>query len=734
MSSLKGLRLVCLVLVLAGTAVCTGCSAPERTAEIAAHADWKSRIRPDHPRIFFNSDQWRGIQQHALYREHDLLNEFDARCDSLLALDYLEPGDYGTDASRAAFSYRMGGGEEYLELARRLLETSIAWYHARYGRQQSVSWYSFSRVNAWAAFDWIFEDLDVEVRNAMGRSFIEATANVMPTGPYRGPREPFERENWSGPHSGFYGTRSLAWYAGLALYGEGIADSLAEAFLADGYEQYNELLAYRSAAAGDDGGSASAALNYALAAYPWAEFNFFHSYRSATGEDISREWPYVARLAGYIYWNRLPGGLHLGSGDDYHLTNRIRTGNLHLHLSQIEHFYAGLLPEYATVTRWLLARLNRERRSSFPWARFLLTGTGGENYESVELPPAMPLARHFNNMGQVFLRSGSEDDDTYALFTLGGALEQHKHFDHLHFAIYRQGFQALDTGSRPEPGIHLYNYYCRTIAHNSILIYMPGEEMPSYWGKRVGIPAEGELAVPPPNDGGQREILCSEPVAFESGEHYAYVAGDATTCYHPDKSELVTRQFVFLPPDFFIVFDRVVSASPSFDKTWLLHTATEPMIFGRTFRSGHDRGRLFCRTLLPADARLTKIGGPGRQFWSGGRNWPLPAGWRAPDTTALLGQWRVEVTPGGRRSGELFLHVIQVGDDELNYMADCELLEGTGYAGVKFEHEGREFRVTFGTEGDPGGHIRIVDGGNVVVDKPLAESVQPQQGLRGVSD
>jgi len=694
--------------------------------------DWKAALRRDHPRLFFNSDSWPTVKARALDQERELFESIRSRMDELAARGELEAGDYGNQASEAAFVYRVTDQEKYLDLARRLLVTSIEYYHQCYRERRTVSWYSFSRINLWAAWDWIYNDLDPGERSRLAGSFLLALRNTMPTGDYRGPREPFEQENWSGPESGFYGEMSIAWYAGLATWGEGIEDTLADRFVTDGYNQYLELLRYRSAAAGDDGGSASAALNYALAAYPWAEFNFFHSFRSATGRDIAPDWPYVARLSGYIFWNWLPGGLHLGSGDDYHTNNRVPTGGLGLHLTQIEHFYAGRLPEYARVSRWLMAKMNRERRSTFPWTRFLLTGTAPAG--DTTLPAVLPLARHFENMGQIFFRSGSGPDDTYALFTIDGTLENHKHFDHNHFAIYHRGFLALDTGSRPEPGIHLYNYYCRTIAHNCVLIYMPGEQMPSYWGKKIGLPAPGEEALPPPNDGGQREVLGSRPVAFETNEHYAYVAGDATATYHPDKCELALRQFVFLPPDIFVVFDRVTSDRPEYAKTWLLHTGTEPAIAGSEFHADQDQGRLFCRTVWPRDAALSKVGGPGKQFWSGGRNWPLPESFRTPDTTQLLGQWRVEVKPSAAAGEDFFLHLIQTGGLETGSMVQSKAVSTPGNLGVSFSRGDTSYEVTFGTAGEASGRIRISRGGRSLVDRELARSVQPQAGFAGGGD
>jgi heparin/heparan-sulfate lyase len=104
------------------------------------------------------------------------------------------------------------------------------------------------------------------------------------------------------------------------------------------------------------------------------------------------------------------------------------------------------------------------------------------------------------------------------------------------------------------------------------------------------------------------------------------VAGDATACYQhgpakrddgsdlPEKCSLATRQIVFLMPNHFVIFDRVGSTDAGYRKDWLLHTAHEPTITGRTIRADHGKGRIFCRTLLPTDARLATVGGPGKEF------------------------------------------------------------------------------------------------------------------------
>ncbi len=688
-----------------------------------AHAaeDWRAAIRRDHPRLFFNRDTWPAVKARALGDEAVTYEAMRARVDELFG-KRLEPADYGMQSAEAVFVFLATGAQSYGDLAKNLLSMSLDYYDECYRRQKSVNWYSFSRISASAAFDWIFNSLTPEERLRMGTALLKAVGNEQPTRA----RRAFDRENWGSFTSGFYSTPSLLWYAGLATYRDGIDDALSEKFVTEGQALFTKLLSFRSAAASDDGGSSSGALNYSLAAYPWAEFNFFHTFRSATGMNIARDWPYVAYLPSYIFWNWLPGGREFGYGDNYHTTNQMRVEGLNIHLSQIIQFYASEKPDCASFARWLLDKTPREQRATFPFARFLLTSM--PDVRPAESPEKrMPLARHFENMGQTFLRSGSGPDDTYALFTAGGVLEYHKQYDHNNFVIYKKGFLALDTGTRPEPGQHLTHYYSRTVAHNAMLIHMPGEVMPRYWGN----PAPDEEKLPYPNDGGQREILGSRVVAFETMPEYAYVAGDATPTYYKEKCRLALRQFVFLPPDHFVVFDRVTSTRPEYRKTWLLHTAAEPDIQGNEVSAAQDQGVLFCRTLLPEKATATKIGGPGKQFWSDGRNWPLPKGYRTPDTTPLLGQWRVEVSPGVPRTEDLFLHLIQAGDSGLKRMAESKLIRKDGRVGLRFRYAASEWEVLFGSDGPASGRITLKKNGVIQIQQEFTHEVMRQSGLYG---
>jgi len=309
----------------------------------------------------------------------------------------------------------------------------------------------------------------------------------------------------------------------------------------------------------------------------------------------------------------------------------------------------------------------------------------------------------------------------------------HRHADENHFIITKKGALAIDSGDdQRSPRDHVRNYFTQTIAHNTITVRSPAEE-----------PANVA------NDGGQykgdwRKISGDAPIntqhgsyypgsplmiggitAFETNDHYSYACGDATRAYSPHKVRLFTRQMVYLPPDRFVIFDRVTSTEPEFDKRWLLHTVEKPTVAGRITNATQGEGQLFCQTLLPEGARIGLVGGPGKGFWVDGKNYPPPN----PEKAEEAGAWRVEVYPGSARTEDYFLHLLTVAAKGAAPPPPAELVKESKAAGLDFSADGRSYRIIFATQGDPAGHITIKQAGNVLIDQPLTQEIQPQRFL-----
>lgn len=716
----------------------TNCQNPDE--KIYENYSWMAGIRDDHPRVFFNKRSFKQVKKRALNEEKELFMEMKGRVDEMMGqkvefTDPLVPDGtqnrdhmYGTRAAEAAFVYLVSEDEKYLDLSKKILVKLVGYYQLRNENGLNIQWYAFSRINALAAYDWIYNDLTEKERRDIGKPLLLAINDMVPSG-----RGSVFRKNYGDIKTGFYGAPCLPWYAGMVFYKTGMDDSLAVALIKKGYDDHRALLKYRSDISGDDGGAASAVLGYCMGAYPWAEFNFFHTFNSATGLDISQEWPYIPNFINYIFWNWLPGDRQFGYGDANHRDNDLPLRYLHIHLSQMIHFYGGSQPRFISLAKWMQTKVERQEQNAFPFTRFLLTHT----YDEIkpEGPSEnLPRAKHFENMGQLFMRSGSGPEDTYALFTAGGLLAQHRHYDNNNFVIFKKGFLTLDSGTRPQPGLHLSHYYARTVAHNCITIKMPGETMPDYWDSGPAL-SEDEAPVFP-NDGGQNSLMGSAIIAFDEKKEYVYIASDATGSYHPDKAELVLRQFVFLPPDHFVILDRVSSTHSGYKKRWLLHTAAEPKVTDNEFHTDHWGGRLFCKTLFPEDAEMIKIGGSGKQFWSDGRNWALPEltpedwnyssmRWLDNDHD-LFGQWRIEVTPGSSNKDDIFLHILQVGDTTLQAMVNTTLSKTDDMVGVRFVHEEKEYKVMFAIKDRAGGEISIHQSGQKILGEKFSENVKPQ--------
>ncbi|HOX03807.1 MAG TPA: heparinase II/III family protein [Candidatus Paceibacterota bacterium] len=694
--------------------------------------EWTQQIRADHPRLFFNAQSWPQVRERALTAKREWYEQIRGQVDRRLNPGRERLGaaeeDLGIEAAQAAFVFLVTRDARYLDRAKRCLSTSLDFYDECFRQRKAVNWYSISRVHAILAWDWLYNDLDDATRRAYLSRLIQAIDRVLEARPR------IFRENLSGFSTGFYGVQNCLWFLGCTAFQTGIETEKVNEWLVWGRAENLKLLEHRRQACGDDGGGASATLGYLLGAYPWAEQNFFYTWLSSTGENIAPDWPHSAWLANYVLWQWIaaePAPLEFGYGDTPHTSNRLPIHQLSSHLSNIRHLYGQEAPQAAALARYVQSRLPAQTGSP-TWFIYPFLWSDLERSPAPFVPEALPKARHFDNMGQVVMRSGVRAEDTYCLFSCGGTLTQHRHYDALNFVIYHGGFLALDSGTRYDElvnGEHLANYYAQTVAHNCVVIHQPGEPPARYWGGTVT-----------GNHGGQHSATGSVVRAFESGDEYVYVAGDATACYqHPpakdrtgavlgQKATQVTRQLVFIPPQHFVIFDRVRATNPSYRKDWLLHTAHEPSIQDRTFRADHGQGRMFCQTLLPSDAKLAKVGGPGREFWAAGTNWSLQAKRLSPSERAMMGQWRVEITPGQARKDDLFLHVIQVGRQDLAAMSPVTRVERDGRIGARIEIGADTWQVMFNPTGALGGHIARI-GPRENLDRQLTDRVQRQVGI-----
>ena len=329
-------------------------------------------------------------------------------------------------------------------------------------------------------------------------------------------------------------------------------------------------------------------------------------------------------------------------------------------------------------------------------------------------PEDLPLTRYCGTpFGWMIARTGWDANSVIAEMKVNEHFYgNHQHLDGGSFQIYYKGPLAIDSGSYQGSAggynsPHNKNYFKRTIAHNSLLVYDPSEvfECWNYGG--------GDKTKTAANDGGQRmpgdrwetcrsyeQLLSEDYTVGETLAHgfgpdpkvpeYSYLKGDITKAYS-SKVRDVRRSFVFLNlkdetvPAAMVIYDNVVSSDPSFRKYWLMHSIEQPVVKGNEFTISRtlngDSGMLKNTVLLPRKASVKTVGGEGKEFWVFGTNYPNAATTR-PDPANERGAWRVEVCPSKASAADNFLTVIQVADNDCKDFAAVALVESATVAGA----------------------------------------------------
>ena len=271
-------------------------------------------------------------------------------------------------------------------------------------------------------------------------------------------------------------------------------------------------------------------------------------------------------------------------------------------------------------------------------------------------------------LGQTIARNNWGADQAAVLMKIGvRADSNHGHQDAGQFQIWYKSMLAGDTGAYASYNhVHWRYYHQGTIAHNSLLInnnsggtyYCGGQishtqETGSLTGWAGGSYDTGVVT-------GHEEGYLDEA---KTKVKYAYIAGDIAKAYGSSTASVVDRRMLAVyetgnngVPMFFFVFDDITAANKTYKKTFLLHTASEPTINGKTVSvTSSQGGKLVLQNVLGGDA-ITKIGGEGKNYQINGSQ-------VAPDRYPLDGYWgRVEISKNTGSETDYFLNVMYVCD------------------------------------------------------------------------
>ena len=332
-------------------------------------------------------------------------------------------------------------------------------------------------------------------------------------------------------------------------------------------------------------------------------------------------------------------------------------------------------------------------------------------------------------LGMVCWRSGWEPDATMVHFRAGEGVDTHCTWDQGKFIIYKQRPLAIKSGDYIGFNTPHHRYYSSPWSANCLLFTWKKEAQGKYQrgGRRylpdpaLGFPFFKYSHANPHWPKGlfcfqdwkklrskstywagderlQRLYATAEPMGrlleSDANERWARVRADLSHTRRRKDGSLWKlwdweRQLVFLGYKYLIVLDRV-RPSMDFEHRWTLHTTHEPRIEDDLLVVDNGPARLFCRTLLPTDASLTKIGGTGHECDLNGEN-RLPPDWKAVEPENLgedtqMGAWRTDVTPPDASGECLYLHVLFAADTGTETMPTCTL-----------ERRGTELLVKVGT-------------------------------------
>jgi hypothetical protein len=311
-----------------------------------------------------------------------------------------------------------------------------------------------------------------------------------------------------------------------------------------------------------------------------------------------------------------------------------------------------------------------------------------------------PQAHFEEGVGTLFAVSGWTPDATWMRFQCGHHFTWHQHYEQNSFDIFKKGRLATNGGVY-DSSPHATNYYIRSVAHNTVLVYLPGEK----WTQmRDGKDAES-------NDGGQaakwaprhtcpdvatlkkdlEKYDSGEILAYETRGPWTYVCGEATDAYVAEKMKKFVRHMVFLRPDLFVIFDVVETAKEGLRTTWVMNTVNEPVVKDGVAEAKEGDGRLLLQCLLPEKAEPKIV----KDFTVDGKAYP--PGEKTADFERA-GKFRIEID-SKEKTKHYFLNVISTGDlmPKIKVARD----DKAGLIGVDLDG----LPLLFKSDGTPGGKL-----------------------------
>lgn len=430
-------------------------------------------------------------------------------------------------------------------------------------------------------------------------------------------------------------------------------------------------------------------------------------WRSATGEDYFKSESGIRGFLDFLVYRTRPDGaqMHIGDSGSF---NRGAPDRLALAL-EYHHAAAYSIdapPGNPIPTGW-------------PWGPL-----SDNNLYDPDAAARLPLAKYFDGIGLVVMRSGWGPDATYITFKAGDNYSSFSHLDQGSFTLYKGGALAIDSGLYYNYGSdHHLNYAYQTIAHNVATITNPDE------AAAVSNNDYNRSPRPIANDGGQRRIggdieIYPNPLDVNEWNARRDIYHTGSIVHLAEKNGIVTitaditaaytnkfsgegtlssrtlrvnrylRTVIYDPiNDLFLVYDTITKTNPSFTSRWLIHFQEQPLLAAPDQflvsllpdnNPKHTDGILEGKVLIPSAPLITAVGGPGKEFWVDGKNYDnngdiyktLARG--NLKQVAEPGAWRIEVRNTEASQTDNFLVALTVKQNRSELTPSIQCSQGSG--------------------------------------------------------
>ena len=276
----------------------------------------------------------------------------------------------------------------------------------------------------------------------------------------------------------------------------------------------------------------------------------------------------------------------------------------------------------------------------------------------------LATAYHGSGTGQFMMRSAWTRDAAYANFICGPYSESHAHRDQGSFVIFRGDWLAYDSNIASASGIAQDE-----TLHNLVRIEQNGNPVTQVEG------------APP-----------CQMLALVDNVHYAYGLARVTPIYNGKAAVgKVEREFLFIKPATFVVFDRAQSVGAGTRRVWTLNLPAAPVVNGDSLSLVRGANRLDITRLSPAGL-TTQV-----------TSWPTL-------NADIRSGVRVDVADVAAGTS-LFLHVLGTN----RAVAQAVRSDAAGQTGAQITlADGRSALVRFSTAGT-GGSLELRAAGGAVI-------------------